>query len=82
MPGPEPLTPDQALHRLEAEGHMRKLIGTLCGEEGIETLEWLAVAVLILIVAFALYPGTLQAGLTTVVTNITNALTSSVPAGS
>jgi Flp pilus assembly pilin Flp len=51
-------------------------------ERGIETLEWLAVAVLILIVAFAIYPGALQAGLTTVVTNITSALTSSVPAGS
>jgi Flp pilus assembly pilin Flp len=61
---------------------MRKLIGVLRGDEsGIETLEWLAVAVLILIVAFALYPGTLQAGLTTVVTNLTSALTSSVPAG-
>lgn len=61
---------------------MRKLIGILrVAQKGIETLEWLAVAVLILIVAFALYPGTLQAGLTTVVTNFTNALTSSVPAG-
>ena len=49
-------------------------------EQGIETLEWLAVAVLILIVAFAIFP-TLQAGLTTVVNNITTALTSSVPAG-
>jgi hypothetical protein len=36
---------------------------------------------LILIVAFAIYPGALQARFTTVVTNITSALTSSVPAG-
>jgi Flp pilus assembly pilin Flp len=61
---------------------MRKIFLTpSVDEQGIETLEWLAVAVLILIVAFAIYPGALQAGLTTVVTNITSALTSSVPAG-
>jgi hypothetical protein len=66
----------------EPEEHMHTLLGTLHGDEnGIETLEWLAVAVLILIVAFAIYPGALQAGLTTVVTNITSALTSAVPAG-
>lgn len=52
----------------------------LVNERGIETLEWLAVAVLILIVAFAIFP-VLQTGLTTVVNNITTALTSSVPAG-
>ena len=44
-------------------------------ERGIETLEWLAVAVLILIVAFAIYPGTLQSGLDTVAAAITGALT-------
>jgi hypothetical protein len=61
---------------------MRKALTAVhADQQGIETLEWLAVAVLILIVAFAIYPGALQAGLTTVVTNITNALTSSVPAG-
>lgn len=48
-------------------------------EHGIETLEWLAIAVLILIVAFAIYPGTLQEGLTTVVNNIVDTLKSSVP---
>ena len=74
--GPVPVT-------REMEGNMRKLIGILRGDEkGIETLEWLAVAVLILIVAFALYPGTLQGGLQTVITNITTALQSSVPSGS
>ena len=43
-------------------------------EKGIETLEWLAIAVLILIVAFAVYPGTLQKGLLDVVTTITEKL--------
>jgi hypothetical protein len=46
-------------------------------EKGIETLEWRAVAVLILIVAFAIYPGTLQTGLQAVATAITGALTTS-----
>jgi hypothetical protein len=31
-------------------------------EQGIETLEWLAVAVLIVIVAFAIYPGRFKVG--------------------
>jgi Flp pilus assembly pilin Flp len=60
---------------------MKDLVTTLrTDEQGIETIEWLAVAVLILIVAFAIFP-VLQTGLTTVVNNITTALTSSVPAG-
>jgi hypothetical protein len=70
-----------AAHR--AEGFMSNVVAWLhVYEQGIETLEWLAMAVLILMVAFAIYPGALQAGLTTVVTNITTALTSSVPSGS
>jgi hypothetical protein len=44
------------------------------GEKGIETLEWLAIAVLILIVAFAIYPGALQQGLLGVVTTIAEKL--------
>ena len=60
---------------------MRKVIITACADEqGIETLEWLAVAVLVLIVAFAVFT-ILQTGLVTVVNNITTGLTSSVPAG-
>ncbi|HXH81817.1 MAG TPA: hypothetical protein VNN07_02705 [Candidatus Tectomicrobia bacterium] len=43
-------------------------------EHGIETLEWIAIGALILGVAFAVYPGTLQSGLNTVVTNVTTAL--------
>jgi hypothetical protein len=44
-------------------------------EQGIETLEWIAIGVLILGVAFAVYPGSLQTGLETVVANVTDALT-------
>jgi Flp pilus assembly pilin Flp len=39
-------------------------------ERGIETLEWLAIAVLVLIVAFAIYSGALQQGLLGVATTI------------
>ena len=52
-----------------------KTLAAICTDDrGIETLEWLAIAVLILIVAFALYPTTLQGGLVTVVGNITSFL--------
>ena len=52
-----------------------KTLAAICTDDrGIETLEWLAIAVLILIVAFALYPTTLQGGLVTVVSNITSFL--------
>jgi Flp pilus assembly pilin Flp len=71
------------MHTQQAERFMSNTLARLrIDERGIETLEWLAVAVLILIVAFAIYPGTLQAGLTTVINNITSALTSAVPTGS
>jgi len=43
-------------------------------EKGLETLEWLAIAVLVLIVAFAVYPGALQKGLLDVATTITEKL--------
>ncbi len=46
-------------------------------ESGIETLEWIAIGVLILVVAFALYPGILQSSLSTVVSNVGSALTTS-----
>ena len=54
---------------------MRKICQYLKDEQGIETLEWIAIGVLILGVAFAVYPGSLQTGLTTVVGNVTTALT-------
>ena len=54
---------------------MKRILGYLKDERGIETLEWIAVGALILGVAIAVYPGTLQGALTTVVGNITTALT-------
>ena len=49
--------------------------GYMVDEQGIETLEWIAIGALILAVAFAVYPGTLESGLNSVVSNVTNALT-------
>ena len=53
---------------------MKRILGYLKDERGIETLEWIGVGALILGVAFVVYPGTLQGALTTVVTNIGTAL--------
>jgi Flp pilus assembly pilin Flp len=65
-------------HDQHTEGAMKTMLKYLRDDErGIETLEWLAIAVLILIVAFAIYPGTLQTGLQTVVDNIVGKLTES-----
>jgi hypothetical protein len=54
---------------------MKRILGYLKDERGIETLEWIAIGALILGVAFAVYPGTLQLGLTQVVNNVVAALT-------
>ena len=54
---------------------MKKVLGYLKDEKGIETLEWIAVGALIVAVALVVYPGTLQGGLQTVVTAITDKLT-------
>ena len=54
---------------------MNRLITTLRDESGIETLEWISIGVLILLVAFAIYPGALQTALTTVVGDVSTALT-------
>ena len=54
---------------------MKKVLGYLKDEQGIETLEWIAVGALIVGVALFVYPGTLQSGLVTVVGSITTALT-------
>ena len=54
---------------------MKRILGYVKDEQGIETLEWLAVGALIIAVALAVYPGTLQGGLTNVVDSITNKLT-------
>jgi Flp pilus assembly pilin Flp len=73
-------------HDQHAEGAMKTMLKSLRNDErGIETLEWLAIAVLILIVAFAIYPGTLQKGLQDVVDTIVGKLnesSSSIGAGS
>ena len=54
---------------------MKKILGYLKDEQGIETLEWIAVGALIVAVALVVYPGTLQDGLVTVVGKITDKLT-------
>ena len=54
---------------------MNKILGHLKDEQGIETLEWIAVGALIVAVALVVYPGTLQGGLQTVVQAITDKLT-------
>jgi len=53
---------------------MRHLIRYLRDERGVETLEWAAIGALIIGVAFVVYPGALQTGLTTVIGNIVTAL--------
>ena len=54
---------------------MKKVLGYVKDEQGIETLEWIAVGALIVAVALVGYPGTLQGGLQTVVQAITDKLT-------
>ena len=49
---------------------MKQIIGYLNDEQGIETLEWIAVGALITAVALAIYPGTLQTGLTNTINTI------------
>lgn len=53
---------------------MKRVLGYLRDERGIETLEWIAIGALILGVAFVVYPGTLQGALTGLVTTIATAL--------
>ena len=53
---------------------MKRILGYLRDERGIETLEWVAIGALVLGMAFVVYPGTLQGGLITVVNNIVTAL--------
>ncbi len=54
---------------------MKKILGYVRDEQGVETLEWIAVGALIVAVAIAVYPGVLQAALITVVGEISTALT-------
>ena len=54
---------------------MKRILGYLKDEQGVETLEWIAVGALIVALAMAVYPGTLQTGINNVITDITTALT-------
>jgi Flp pilus assembly pilin Flp len=54
---------------------MKKILGYVRDEQGIETLEWIAVGALIVAVALVVYPGTLQQALLDVVASISGALT-------
>jgi Flp pilus assembly pilin Flp len=54
---------------------MKRILGYLRDERGVETLEWIAVGALIVALAMAVYPGTLQTGINNVITDITTALT-------
>ena len=57
---------------------MKRILGYLKDERGVETLEWIAVGARIVMLAVAVYPGTLKAGIDGVITDITNKLTSIV----
>ena len=54
---------------------MKKILGYVRDEQGVETLEWIAVGALIVALALAVYPGTLQAALEAVIGDISTALT-------
>ena len=54
---------------------MKKILGYVRDEQGIETLEWIAVGALVVAMALFIYPGALQSALVTVVGNISSALT-------
>lgn len=54
---------------------MKRILGYLRDERGVETLEWIAVGALIVALALAVYPGTLQTALEAVIGDISTALT-------
>ena len=49
---------------------MRAIFRYVQNEQGIETLEWIAVGALIVAVALVIYPGTLQGGLQSVINTV------------
>jgi len=57
---------------------MKNLISYLRDHRGVETLEWILIGGLITGVGIALYPGTLQTGLTTVIDTIVAAITAAI----
>ena len=54
----------------QEEAGMKRIVGYLKDEQGIETLEWIAVGALIVAVALVVYPGTLQGGLQSVINTV------------
>jgi hypothetical protein len=54
---------------------MKRILGYVKDEQGIETLEWLAVGALVVAMALVVYPGVLQDALIAVVAAISGALT-------
>ena len=57
---------------------MKKILAYVRDEQGVETLEWIAVGALIVALALAVYPGTLQTGINGVISDITTKLTNIV----
>lgn len=53
---------------------MKKVLGYLSDERGVETLEWVAVGALIVGIAIVVYPGTLQTALVNVIGDISGML--------
>jgi len=54
---------------------MKKILGYLSDERGIETLEWIAIAFMVVTMAIFLYPGAIQTALSGVVSDIASKLT-------
>lgn len=54
---------------------LKKMWGYTKDEQGIETLEWIAVGAVIVALAIAVYPGTLETAINGVITAIETALT-------
>jgi hypothetical protein len=53
---------------------MKRVLGYVRDEQGIETLEWIAVGALVVAMALVVYPGVLQTALLDVVAAISGAL--------
>jgi Flp pilus assembly pilin Flp len=50
--------------------NMKRILGYVSDERGIESLEWIAIAALIVAMAIIVYPGTLQTALQAVIADI------------
>jgi len=54
---------------------VKKIMSYLRNEQGIETLEWIAMGAVIVALALLVYPGTLATGINSVIADITTKLT-------